>query len=168
MQKPGEKLAGWGRFNRLLSIWFEYIAIAGILGMIVATTIDVVGSKLFHWPLPAGTEIVYLLQVIAIAGTLAISQIDGRHVRIENIDRVPKRSRDIIHAVTYAIGLALFIILCWKAFQFAVSLKVNNEVTSTARVAVFPFASWLALSCIPMSLVLLRSLVTSVLEALKK
>ena len=72
------------------SVWFERAAMVGIVGIIVVTLIDVIGAKLFQKPLSAGTEAVYFLQIIAIAGALAFAQIDNRHVRLEFVDSFPE------------------------------------------------------------------------------
>ncbi len=156
------------KFNYRLSVWLERIAIVGVLGMILGTMIDVIGAKLFHWPLPAGTETVYLLQVIALAGALAISKIDGRHVRIELIDGLPQPAVGIIHSIVALLGLAFFIILTWASFDYAQALKSNNEVTATAKIAFYPFAYWLALCCIPMILILVKDFVSSLLETIRR
>jgi TRAP-type C4-dicarboxylate transport system permease small subunit len=156
------------KFNYRLSIWFERIAILGVLGMILGTLIDVIGAKLFHWPLPAGTEAVYLLQIIAIAGALAISKIDGRHVRIELIDRLPQPGRGIIHSLVSLLGLGLFIILCWKSYDYAQTLRHNHEVTATAKIMIYPFALWLALGCIPVVLILIKDFISALVETIRR
>ena len=78
MEKSTEVNAKAGKPNILMkildkssywsSIWFERVAMVGIVGIIVVTLIDVIGAKIFHKPLAAGTEAVYFLQIIAIAG----------------------------------------------------------------------------------------------------
>jgi TRAP-type C4-dicarboxylate transport system permease small subunit len=156
------------KFNYRLSIWFERIAILAVLGMILGTIIDVVGSKLLHWPLPAGTEAIYLLQIIAIAGALAISKIDGRHVRIEFIDALHQPALGIIHSLVALLGLGLFIILTWASIDYAQTLRANNDVTATARIATYPFIIWLALCCVPVILILFKELITSLAEITKK
>jgi TRAP-type C4-dicarboxylate transport system permease small subunit len=166
--KISDSVSRLEKFNYRLSIWFERIAIVGVLGMILATLIDVVGAKLFHWPLPVGTEAVYLLQIIALAGALSISKIDGRHVRIEMIDRLPQPAIGIIHSLVAFFGLALFILLCWQSFDYAQSLRNNNEVTATAKIAIYPFALWLAFCCIPIILILVKEFVSSLLETKKR
>lgn len=156
------------KFNHKLSIWLERIAILGVLGMILGTMIDVIGAKLFHWPLPAGTESVYLLQVIDIAGALAISKIDGRHVRIELIDRLPQPALGIIHSLVAILGIGLFLILTWASFDYAQALRTYHEVTATSKIAIYPFALWMALCCIPLILILFKELVSSLMEIRKR
>ena len=156
------------KFNYALSVWLERIAIIAVLGMILGTMADVVGAKVFKWPLPAGTETVYLCQVIAMAGALAVSKIDGRHVRIELIDKLRQPALGIVHAFVALLGFVLFVLLTWKTFEYAHSLMVNNEVTATARIIIYPFAIWLAVCCIPVVLILIQEFITSLLETRKR
>jgi TRAP-type C4-dicarboxylate transport system permease small subunit len=156
------------KFNYRLSIWFERIAIIGVLVMILGTMIDVVGAKVFNWPLPPGTEAIYLPQVIAIAGALAISKIDGRHVRIELIDQLPQPALGIIHSLVALLGLSLFAILTWASYDYAQALRINHEVTATSKIPIYPFALWMTLCCVPMILLLLKEFVSSLLEIKRK
>lgn len=156
------------KFNYRLSIWFERVAILGAIGMILGVMVDVIGAKLFHWPLPGSTEVVYLFQIIAIAGALAISKIDGRHVRIELIDRLPQPGLGIVHALVSLLSLAFFIILSWKSYDYAQALRLNHEVTATVKLTLYPFALWLALCCLPVVLILIKDFITSLLETTKR
>lgn len=161
-------LSRLGKFNEKASIWFERLAIVAVVGMIAGTMVDVIGAKVFHHPLPAGTEVIYLMQVVAIAGALAISKIDGRHVRIELIDRLPQPALGIVHSIVALLGIALFILLTWASFIYANSLRINHEVTVTERIPIYPFAIWLALCCIPMIIILIHEFITSLMEIKKK
>ncbi len=166
--KPNLFLMLIDKSSFLSSLWFERFAMVAIVGIIVATLVDVIGAKLFHKPLSAGTEIVYFLQIIAIAGALAFAQLDGRHVRLEFVDSLPKRAKSILYFLSSLLGLALFIILCWKSFEYAQALRTANEVTAASRVPLFPFAIWIGICCIPMCLVLIRGMVNSIVEVVKK
>ena len=137
--------------------------------MMAGTLVDVIGAKAFHWPLPAGLEVVFFCQLIAIAGALAYSELDGRQIRVELfVDLFPKRVRAFFHALAALLGLGLFVILTWKTFQYGMSLKAINDVTATARIPLYPFALWLAVCFIPLCLVLIGELLKAVLEGFKK
>ncbi len=157
------------RFSYELSVWFERIAIIGFLGMMVSTVIDVVGAKVFKWPLPVGTEAIYLFQVIAIAGAIAFAQIDGRHIRVELfVDNLPNRARAFFHGLAALLGLTLFVILLWESYEYGQALRFAKDVTATSKIPLFPFAFWLTLSFIPVCLILLGDLLKSILEVFKK
>jgi TRAP-type C4-dicarboxylate transport system permease small subunit len=161
-------MSRFDKFNYIIGIWLERVAVLGVLTMIVCTTIDVIGRKIFNWPLPGETEINSLVQVVAVAGALAITKIDGRHVRIELIDKLRQPALGIIHAVVALIGLVLFILLAWKSFSYAESLRINHEITGTVKIPIYPFALWLFLCCIPVVLILVKDFITSLLETRKR
>ena len=152
------------KFTHRLSSWFELIAIFAFLGMMAGTFVDVVGAKGFMWPLPAGLEVVYFCQLIAIAGALAYSEIDGRQIRVELfVDKLPRRGRAFFHGLAALLSLGLFIVLTWKSYQYAMSLKAVNDVSSTSRIPLYPFALWLGVCFIPLCLVLLGELLKAIL-----
>src|SRR4030067_553729 len=95
------KLEKWlnqlDRFTRGFSRSLESIGVIGILLMFLVNFVDVVGAKLFTWPLPGSVEIISFSQIVAIAPAIAFTLILGRHVRVEFIiDRFPKRLRAAI------------------------------------------------------------------------
>ncbi len=159
---------GLDTFAGKSSTWFEYIAMIAIVGIIIATLIDVIGAKLFNKPIAAGTEVVYLFQVIAIAGTLAATKIAGKHIRLEFVDSLPNRLKYFFHFITSLLGLGLFIFLAWKSVEYSLTLKAAQEVTAASRVALYPFVFWIALCCIPLCLVLLKEMLKSVAEVVKR
>jgi TRAP-type C4-dicarboxylate transport system permease small subunit len=161
-------LSKWEKVNYSVSIWLERISMLAVVVMMIATFIDVVGAKLFTWPMPAGTEVVYLSQVIAIAAAIAITKIDGGHVRIEYVDALPHRGKAFFGIIVSVLGLALFVMFCWQSFLYADSMRINNEVTATARILLYPFIFWVALCSIPVISILLKDLLRSSLEVAKK
>jgi TRAP-type C4-dicarboxylate transport system permease small subunit len=157
------------RFAYWLSSWFEHIAIVGFLGMMVGTLVDVVGSKAFKWPLPASLEVVFFCQLVAISGALAYGEIDRRHIRVELlVDRFPQIVRAFFHGFAAVLGLCFFVILTWKAYQYAMSVRAINDVTATSRIPLYPFVLWLGLSFVPLCLVLTGEIFKAILEGLKK
>jgi TRAP-type C4-dicarboxylate transport system permease small subunit len=161
-QKILDKASYWS------SVWFERIGMVAIVAIILATLVDIIGAKIFHRPLAAGTEVIYFLQIVAIAGGLAFAQIDGRHVRLEFVDSFPKIVKAAFKFLSAGIGLGLFVILSWKSYQYGLALNAAHEVTAASRVPLFPFAFWIGLCCIPMCLVLLKNMVDSIAEVVKK
>lgn len=157
----GRIYKGLERISHSTSSWFEKIAMVALVGIIITTLIDVIGDKLFSKPVAPGTEFVYLLQVIAIAGALAATKISGRHIRLEFVDQFPRILNKIFTFFTGLLGLVLVILLAWKSYDYALSLKNVQEVTAAARIPLYPFVLWLAVCCIPLCLVLLKEMLKS-------
>ena len=137
--------------------------------MLISTCIDVVGAKLFKWPLPGGIEIVYMIQIVAMAGALAITQIDKQHIRVEIvIESVSKKTRALLTGIVSTLGLALFALLSWQSYTFGMKLMQTGDVTTSAGIPLYPFAFWIALCCVPICFVLLGELVTSLNKMVEK
>ena len=84
------------KFNRLVSSWFEWIALAAFLMMMFITCVDVIGAKLFRTPVLGAIDMVMLAQVVAISFTTASALIFGRHVCVEFfMVMLPKRFRQL-------------------------------------------------------------------------
>ena len=145
------------------SIWFERVGLVAMASMGLATLIDVVGSKGFQWPLPGSTEITGVLQVVAIAGGLAFSKIDGRQIRVEFlVDWLPRRGKHVLDVFSSILGLGLFGIVGWMTYRWGVSLSGSGTETLLIGIPLSPFAFWIALSCIPMCCVNIIELLNSI------
>lgn len=157
------------RFNKKISEWLEWVGFAGILTIILVTTIDVAGSKLFLKPLFGSLDVVTLAQLIAASFTAAAALIAGRHVRVEFFtDLMPKRLRAIVDGIVYFLGFALFVIIVWRLAVYAYYLQTGGEVSGTARIALYPFAYAAALACVPVCLVYLSRLIQLCMRSTKE
>lgn len=156
------------KFIHTLSRWFERVGLVAIAAMGLATLIDVIGSKVFQRPLPGSTELTGVLQVVAIAGGLAFSMIDGRHIRVDFLLAwLPERWQAVLDVFSAILGLGFFVIAGWMTYEFGQSLLSSGTETLLIRIPLYPFAFWIALSCIPMCLVIIMDLFSSVDRMLK-
>lgn len=156
-------------FNYWLSRFFNWTAICGIILIMFISFIDVVGAKAFGRPLLGAMEITEVTQLVVLAGALAYTQIFGMHVRVQFVsERLPTKIRASLKAFTSLLGFGLFSLIVWRSFEFAQMIKSSGEVSGTILIPFYPFAFWLALSCIPLCLVLLVEFIKSILEAFSK
>jgi TRAP-type C4-dicarboxylate transport system permease small subunit len=145
------------------SSWFEWIGLVAMAAMALTTLIDVIGSKVFHWPLPGSTEITSVVQVIAIAGGLAFSKIDGRHIRVDIfINYLSKRGKAALDVFSSLLGLGLFLIAGWMTYEYGLSLFNSGTKTFLLGIPLYPFAFWIAFGCIPMCFVIIMELLGSI------
>ena len=153
------------RFNHRLSGWFERIGLVGLLLMMVVTCVDVVGSKVFRWPLPGSIDMVQLAQTVAIAFAASMALILGRHVEVEFFVRhLPQRVGAVIHSVIMLLGLGFFMLILWRMSLFGHSLQTQGDYSATIHIPYYPFAYGIALGTIPVCVVYLLEL----LKSLKK
>jgi len=153
-------------FTRSFSRSLEWVGVIGILLMFLVNFIDVVGAKLFLWPLPGSVEIISFSQIVAIAPAIAFTLILGRHIRVEFIiDRFPKRIRAAISSISSFLSLILFVLILWQSYLYGVSLQKAGEIGSTSYLPFYPFAFLIAFCSIPVCLVFLMEVIKSLTEA---
>lgn len=151
------------KFNRQLSSLFEWIALVGILTMMVITCIDVVGAKVFQWRLFGAIDIVMLSQIVAIAFSASMALILGRHIRVDFfINRLPKRAQAIINSFVFLAGFGLFGLIVWQLSVLGYSFQTQGEFSATARIPYYPFAYGIALASIPICLIFLLEFLKSI------
>jgi TRAP-type C4-dicarboxylate transport system permease small subunit len=151
-----------------LSRWFERVGLVAMAAMVLTTLIDVIGSKVFKWPLPGSTEITSVAQVIAIAGGLAFSKIDGRHIRVEFLmEWLPQRGKAALDLFSALLGFGLFAVAGWMTYEYGLSLFNSGTKTLLLGIPLSPFSFWIALGCIPMCCVIIIELVASIERMLR-
>jgi TRAP-type C4-dicarboxylate transport system permease small subunit len=134
--------------------------------MFLVNFIDVVGAKLFLFPLPGAPEIISFSQILAIAPAIAFTLLLGRHIRVEFIiGRFPKRIRAAISGFSSFLSLILFVLLVWQSYLYGVSLQKAGEIGSTSYIPFYPFAYVIALCSIPVCLAFLVEVLKSLIEA---
>jgi TRAP-type C4-dicarboxylate transport system permease small subunit len=155
------------KFTRGFSGSLEWVGVIGILLMFLVNLVDVVGAKLFRWPLPGSVEIISFSQIVAIAPAIAFTLILGRHIRVEFIvDRFPKRIRAAISSISSFLSLTLFVLILWQSYLYGVSLQKAGEIGSTSHLPFYPFAYVIAFCCVPVCLVFLMEVLRSLNEVL--
>jgi TRAP-type C4-dicarboxylate transport system permease small subunit len=153
------------KFTRSFSGSLEWVGIIGILLMFLVNFIDVVGAKLFLWPLPGSVEIISFSQIVAIAPAIAFTLILGRHIRVEFIiDRFPKRIRAAISSISSFLSLILFSLILWQSYLYGVSLQKSGEIGSTSHLPFYPFAFLIAFCSIPVCFAFLVEVLKSLNE----
>jgi len=141
------------RFTRGLSRGFEWLGVIGILAMFAANLVDVIGAKVFKWPLPGAIEILSFALVVAIAPAIAYGLFLGTHLRIDFIvDKFPRILRVALRPFVSLMCTILFILISWKGFEYAYSLQSSGEKGGSSHIPFYPFAYILAVSCIPVIL----------------
>jgi TRAP-type C4-dicarboxylate transport system permease small subunit len=151
------------RYNRRLSDWFEWLAFLGLLVMMVVTCVDVVGAKVFRWPLPGSLDIVMLAQTVAIAFGCSMALILGRHIQVEFfVKLLPRRLAAVIISVIVLLGLGLFMVIVWRLTALGYLLQTSGDYSATIHIPYYPFAYGIALACIPVCVVFLLEFLKSI------
>lgn len=151
------------RFNQNLCTWLERIGFLFVFLLVLITTVDVVGAKVFLKPVFGSIDFVMLSQLLAASLASSSALIAGRHVQADFfVVMLPKKPRSIVDSIVNFLGLILFILIVYQLLAYGYSLQEGKEVSATARVALYPFAYGAAIGCFPICLVYIASLIRSI------
>jgi TRAP-type C4-dicarboxylate transport system permease small subunit len=144
------------RFVKQWAKWSSFVAYVGCALMLILSVIDIVGAKLFRWPLPGGVDAIGLLAVLVAALPLASTELTGGHVRLDlGLAFLPKRIKTICQRVGNVFSLILFIFLIVSSFKYGVAMQTTGEASMTVAIPFAPFVFAIVLACLPVLLVLL-------------
>ena len=156
------------RFNKKVSERFEWVGLAAFVFMMVLTTIDVLGSKLFLKPVNGALDLMMILQLLAMGFALSSSYIGNRHVQVEFfVPLLPKLVRRLTASIIQLLLLLLFIVMAWQLFAYGQDLKLNGEVSSTIRIPLYPFTYAAAAAFVPACLVAMAKWLQTIIEVFK-
>jgi TRAP-type C4-dicarboxylate transport system permease small subunit len=156
-------------FNQKISSAIEWVGLIGFLVIMLITTVDVIGAKLFLSPVFGALDIVMQAQLIAMSFAAAATLIAGRHVAVEFfVPLLPKPLQKMVDVFVNLLGLALFVILVWRLTEYAHSLQTVNELTPTARIPLYPFAYGTAFASMPVCSVYLYYLLESIVRLVRR
>ncbi len=157
------------RFNETLSLGIEWVGVAAMFLMMIITTVDVLGAKLFLSPLYGALDFMAIAQMIAISFAAAAALIVGRHVQVEFFMMLlPERVAAVIDSIVNILSIILFALIVWRLLVFGYEQNLDGEVSTTLRIPLHPFVYGAALACIPVCLVYISMLMDSLQKVIKK
>ena len=156
------------KFNHKISMGIEWVGVAAIVLMMLITTIDVLGSKLFLRPVFGALDIMMLAQLVAMTFAAGATLIVGLHVTVEFfVPLLPKRIQSVVDCIVLFLGFVLFALIVWRFLLYSYDLHIQGEVSSTASIPFYPFGYGATLACVPVCLIYLSRFIESFLKALK-
>ena len=157
------------KYVNTVSKWLYWIAGAGLIAMLVLTVADIIGIKLLAHPVPGGIEVTALLGVIVIGFAIAFVQVLHGHIQVDFIImKLPPRARAVIDAFTTFLGIAFFVLLAWRSWDYARTMQVTGEVSMTQKIPFYPFIYGLAVCYAVTFLVLLIEFSKSIMKVGKR
>jgi TRAP-type C4-dicarboxylate transport system permease small subunit len=146
--------------------WVGYISITGI---VVVTTIDVVGRYFFNRPLLGGVEILELSMAILGGFAMLYTTTQGGHISVDLFFvKFPKRTQVIIDSVGSLLGFGTWGIIAYQVYLLGIRMMKTRELTNLLKIPLSPFQFVLALGLSLYSLTLLiqalRPLISKVSE----
>ena len=91
-----------------------------LTAMMFLVTADVLGRYLFNRPIHGTTEITEFMMVGLLYFTLAHTQADKAHIRVEMfISHLSPRTQLILEMIAYLLGFILFALITWQGILSA-------------------------------------------------
>lgn len=110
---------------------------AALTGMMLLTVADVVG-RFFKHPIFGSVEVVGFLAAILVAAALPYTYRNEGHVGVEILVRLlPEKQKLRINILTRVLSLALFGLITWQMFLYAIDIHETGEVSMNLEFPVF-------------------------------
>lgn len=112
------------------------LAIAMILGVI-----DMIGAKVFNWPLLGMIEATEELMVGMVFLTIGYVAMKQEHIRITILEPyMPKLVRIVLEVVGYVLGILVAGVISWRAFVL-LQLAIHEHIHKPTQ-PLLPFPIW--------------------------
>jgi len=162
------RLNTFEKFNRKFSMSIEWVGLAALLLMMLITTIDIIGAKMFRVPIFGVLDAMMILQLVGMSFGVASALVLGRHVQVEFfVMMLPKRIQAAVDCIINLLGFVLFVLIVWRLGVYAHGLQIDGEVSSTARIPLYPFVYGAAFACTPVCLIYATTFVKAVPKVFK-
>jgi len=100
-------LKNFEKFNRKISMGIEWVGLAALVLMMLITTLDVLGTKLFLVPVFGALDIMMLAQLVAMTFAIGATLIVGLHVTVEFfVPLLPKRIQSVVDCIVFLLGFS--------------------------------------------------------------
>lgn len=137
--------------------------------MAVPTTIDVIGSLLFHKALTCSTELVEFLQVVVLFGGLGYVHDKRAHVYVEMIlDKMSEKWRPAFRFAFIGAAAVLFTVMAWQLFLTGLDRFASGEVSYDLHIPEYIFVLFAALGTLAAVVSFLSDIIGELASLLEK
>jgi TRAP-type C4-dicarboxylate transport system permease small subunit len=155
--------------SRKISTWLNWVAGAGLIGMMVLVVADIVGIKALSHPIPGGIEVVAFLGVVVIGFAMAYTQVLKGHILVDFVvTKFPKKVQVVLEVFVLFLSFATFLILTWRCIDYGLILQRSGEVSMTQKIPFYPFIYALALCALSLSFTLFVDLIKVIQKAVNR
>jgi len=117
-------------------------AVAGVaLVFLMLLTIADVILRLFRMPITGTYELVAFSGAVVIGFAIATTSWERQHIFVDFfINKFSQGVRNFMNVLTRLVVIALFVLVSWNMFKYAMDLKRSNEVSLTLQMPFYPIA----------------------------
>ena len=142
------------------SFWFNLVASASLLVIMLLTCLDISMRYFFSSPITGAYDVVSLLGAVLASFAMPYTMLQKGHVAVELLIQCLSRGKQLlIETVTHLLGISLFLVLVWQAIIHAEDMKEAGEVTPTLLVPFYPILYCMAVCFFGLCLAILVNLI---------
>jgi len=142
-----------------LSDFFNMIASAALVLMMVLSCADIFMRYLFSRPITGTYDVVGLSGAVLVSFALPYTMLKKGHVAVELlVQSLSRGKRLVIETFSHLLGISLFLVLVWQAILLSRDMKAAGEVTPTVHLPFYPIVYCMALCFFILSLAIVVNL----------
>jgi len=142
-----------------LSDFFNMIASAALVLMMVLSCADIFMRYLFSRPITGTYDVVGLSGAVLVSFALPYTMLKKGHVAVELLVQSLSRGKQlVVETFSHLLGISLFLVLVWQAILLSRDMKAAGEVTPTVHLPFYPVVYCMALCFFFLSLAILVNL----------
>jgi TRAP-type C4-dicarboxylate transport system permease small subunit len=142
-----------------LSDFFNMIASAALVLMMVLSCADIFMRYLFSRPITGTYDVVGLSGAVLVSFALPHTMLKKGHVAVELlVQSLSRGKRLVIETFSHLLGISLFLVLVWQAILLSRDMKAAGEVTPTVHLPFYPIVYCMALCFFILSLAIVVNL----------
>ena len=139
--------------------FFNLIASASLLAMILLTCLDVCMRYFFSRPIIGTYDLVSLMGAVLAAFALPYTMLEKGHVAVDLlIQSLSRRKQLVVETATHTVAIVLFLVLVWQCILLALDMKAAGEVTPTLLLPFYPIVYCMAVCFFALCLAILVNL----------
>ncbi len=113
--------------------------------MMVLVACNVVGRKLFKFPITGTIELVQILFALTVGLALAHCAVKGGHITIDFVvEYFPERFQKVARILTNVITILTVTVSGWMLIGYADTLRETGRYTGSLKIAYYPFVYLIA------------------------
>jgi TRAP-type C4-dicarboxylate transport system permease small subunit len=142
-----------------ISDFFNMIASAALVLMMVLSCADIFMRYLFNRPITGTYDVVGLSGAVLVSFALPYTMLKKGHVAVELlVQSLSRGKRLVIETFSHLLGISLFLVLVWQAILLSRDMKAAGEVTPTVHLPFYPIVYCMALCFFILSLAIMVNL----------
>jgi len=142
-----------------MSTFFNMIASAALVLMMVLSCADIFMRYLFSRPITGTYDVVGLSGAVLVSFALPYTMLKKGHVAVELLVQSLSRGKQlVIETFSHLLGISLFLVMVWQAILLSRDMKAAGEVTPTVHLPFYPIVYCMALCFFILSLAILVNL----------